>query len=44
MSCQAANWGALKMGHLITARLLDEDVLYRVVAVTKRRVQARAAA
>ena len=42
MSCPSpANWGALKLGHTLTASLHGGDKLYRVVGVTKRRVEVR---
>jgi hypothetical protein len=42
MSCpSSANWGALKLGHTLAACLHDGDRVYRVVGVTKRRVEVR---
>ena len=42
MSCPSpANWGALKLGHTLAVRLHDGDQVYRVVGVTKRRVEVR---
>ena len=42
MSCPPpANWGALKLGHTLAACLHDGNRVYRVVGVTKRRVEVR---